>query len=328
MRLGLGQIHVVTDEVLKFAKQLGVSDLIVHTPPQRGEGYYEYFDLLHLNERVKNAGLRLAAIESLPRKWYDRVVRGLEGRDEQIENWCKTLTNMGAAGIQILGYEWSMTGVWRTSAHSPGRGGSYVTSFDYEIAKEAPFGVSTFMDTVPTVKLSEEQMWENFAYFLKRVVPVAEEAGVKMGLHPNDPPFSPLGGDTRIFTSVEAFKRMIKIVDSNYNGLEFCHGCFSEIGADIPETILYFGKRKKILYVHFRNVKGSVPKFQESFIDNGDTDMFEAMQAFKKVGFDGPMIADHVPRMIDDTPWGHRGRAYAIGYMKALMQAVDKLADS
>ena len=97
------------------------------------------------------------------------------------------------------------------------------------------------------------------------------------------------------------------------------------MGANIPETIRYFGKRRKIIYVHFRNVKGSVPKFSESFIDEGDTDMFEAMKAYKEVGFDGPMIPDHVPRIIDDIRWGHRGRAYAIGYMKALMQVVEKL---
>ena len=325
MKLALGAIHNVTDEVLKFAKQLGVTDIIVHTPPLRGDGYYDYLDLLHLKEHVRNAGLRLAAIENVPRKWYDRVIRGLEGRDEQIENWCKTLENMGKAGIPVLGYDWSMIGVWRTSYHHQGRGGAYVSCFDYDLVKDAPFGATAYRDTLPPVKLSEEQMWRNFTYFLKRVIPVAEEAGVKMALHPDDPPVSPLAGVTRIFTSVDAFKKMIKIVDSDYNGIEFCQGTFAEMGADIPETIRYFGKRRKIIYVHFRNVKGSVPRFAESFIDDGDTDMFEAMKAYKEVGFDGPMIPDHVPRIIDDTSWGHRGRAYAIGYMKALMQIVERL---
>ena len=310
---------------MTFAKQLGVSDMIVHTPPLRGNGYYEYLDLLHLKERVKNAGMRLAAIENVPRNWYDRVVRGLEGRNEQIENWCKTLRNMGKAGIPILGYDFSMVGVWRTSHYYPLRGGASQTSFDFDLVKDAPFGATEFRDTLPPIKLSEEQMWENFTYFLERVIPVAEETGVKMALHPDDPPVSPLAGVTRIFTSVEAFKRMITILDSDFNGIEFCQGTFAEMGANIPETIRYFGKRKKIVYVHFRNVKGSVPKFYECFIDEGDTDMFEAMKAYKEVEFDGPMIDDHVPRMIDDTPWGHRSRAYAIGYMKALIQVVEKL---
>ena len=325
MRLALGAIHEVTDEVLKFAKQLGVTDIIVHTPKLRGNGYWEFLDLLHLRMRVESAGLKLVAIENMPRGWYDRAVRGLEGRDEQIENWCKTLRNMGKASIPIFGYDWSMVGVWRTSNYFLGRGGAFVTSFDYDLVKEAPLGATTFRGTLPPMSLSEEQMWDNFAYFLERVIPVAEEAGVKMALHPDDPPVSPLAGTTRIFTSVEAFKRMIRIVDSDYNGIEFCQGTFAEMGANIPETIRYFGKRKKIVYVHFRNVKGTVPKFQECFIDEGDTDMFEAMKAYKEVEFDGPMIDDHVPRMIDDTPWGHRGRAYAVGYMKALMQIVEKL---
>jgi len=329
MRVALGAIHEVTDEVLRFVKQLGVNDIIVHTPPLRGDGYYEFLDLLHLRQRVKYAGLRLAAIENVPSRWYDRILRGMDGRNEQIENWCKTLTNMGKAGIPALGYHWMMAGVWRTSTHFPERGGAFVTGFDYDLVKTDPLRATRYMEPpLPPVKLSERQMWENFTHFLKKVVPIAEEVGVKMGLHPDDPPVSPLGGTTRIFTNVDAFKRMIEIVESDCNGIEFCQGTFTEMGADIPETIRYFGKRKKILYVHFRNVKGSVPKFHETFIDDGDVDMFEAMKAYKEVGFDGPLIADHVPRMIDDTPWGHRGRAYAIGYMRALMQVVDQLASA
>jgi len=321
VRLALGAIHRVTGEVLKFAKQLGVTDIVVHTPELGGSGHWEFPDLLHLRMRVESEGLRLAAIENMPRGWYDRAVRGLEGRDEQIENWCRTLRNMGKAGIPILGYDWSMVGVWRTS-HFPGRGGALVSGFDYDLVKDVPLGATRFRDTLPPMRLSEEQMWDNFTYFLERVIPAAEEARVKMALHPDDPPVSPLAGTTRIFTSVEAFKRMITTVDSDYNGIEFCQGTFAEMGANIPEAIRYFGRRKRIVYVHFRNVKGAVPRFRECFIDEGDTDMLEVIKAYKEVGFNGPMIDDHVPRMTDDTPWGHRGRAYAVGYMKALMQTV------
>ena len=168
-------------------------------------------------------------------------------------------------------------------------------------------------------------MWDNFTYFLERVVPVAEEAGVKLALHPDDPPVPSICGIARIFRSVEAFKKMIEIVPSDYNGLEFCQGCFSEMGADVIEAIKYFGSRKKIFYVHFRDVKGTVPKFEECFIDEGNVDMLEAMKAYKEVGFDGPMIVDHTPHIVDDTRWGHRGRAYAIGYMRALIETVNKL---
>ncbi|MCD6504661.1 mannonate dehydratase [Candidatus Bathyarchaeota archaeon] len=317
MRLALGAIHEVTDEKLKFAKQLGVEDIIVHTPELRGEGYWEFLDLLHLRMRVESAGLRLAAIENVPREFYIKAMLGLPGRDKQIENFCKTLRNMGKAGIPILGYNWMPIGVWRTSLWTRGRGGAYVTSFDYDLVKDAPlteYGVIT-----------DEQMWDNFTYFLERVVPVAEEAGVKLALHPDDPPVPSICGIARIFRSVEAFKKMIEIVPSDYNGLEFCQGCFSEMGADVIEAIKYFGSRKKIFYVHFRDVKGTVPKFEECFIDEGNVDMLEAMKAYKEVGFDGPMIVDHTPHIVDDTRWGHRGRAYAIGYMRALIEAVNKL---
>ena len=316
MRLGLRSSHEITDDKLKFAKQLGVTDIIIHTP-RIGEGFFEFMDLVRMRTRVESAGLKLVAIENLPREYYINAMLGLPRRDEQIENWCKTLRNMGRAGIPILGYNWMPLGVWRTSSWTPGRGGAEVTSFDYEMVKDAPiteYGV-----------ISEEEMWENITYFLEKVIPVAEEAGVKMALHPDDPPVPSLAGIARILRSFEAFKRMIEIAPSDYNGLEFCQGCFAEMGTDVVEAIRYFGSRKKIFYVHFRDVKGEATKFDESFIDDGKTDMLMAMRAYKDVGFKGTLIPDHVPSMVDDTSWGHRGRAYAIGYMKALIEAVNTL---
>jgi len=326
-----GAIHEVTEEVLKFAKQLGVSGIIVHSPKLFGNGYWEFNSLLHLRTRVEAAGLKLEAIENLPWHFYYKVMLGLSGRDEQIENWCKTLRNMGAAGIPILGYHFVPLFVWRTSLDTRGRGGARVTSFDMELAKNAPLMARafSFVDTTSLLPpsayhpISEEEMWENFTYFLKAVIPVAEEAGVKMALHPDDPPVPSLGGVARIMRSVDAFKRVIEIVPSDYNGLEFCQGCFSEMGTNVIEAIRYFGSRKKIFYVHFRDVRGTAGNFVETFIDEGQTDMFEAMKAYKEVGFDGPIIVDHTPHIVDDSTWGHRGRAYAMGYIKALIQAVE-----
>lgn len=192
-----------------------------------------------------------------------------------------------------------------------------MTSFDYDRVKDAPL--------TAIGEVSEEEVWENYTYFLKHVISVAEEAGVKMGLHPDDPPVPLLSGTARIFRSVEALKRAIEIVPSDYNGLEFCQGTIAEMGADVVEAIRYFGGRKKIFYVHFRNVKKTVPKFDESFIDDGDVDMFKAMRTYKEVGFDGPIMPDHTPKVVGDTRWGHRGRAFAVGYIKALIQAVNPL---
>ncbi len=317
MRLALGAMTEPTVEMMIFAKQLGATDIIVHTPQLQGDGYWEFLELLHLRMRVESAGLKLAAIENVPRRFYDRIMLGLPGRDEQIEKMCKTIRNMGKAGIPILGYNWMPLGVWRTSRSTPGRGGAYVTSFDYEMVEDAPL--------TPLGRIDDKQMWENFRFFLEAVIPVADESRVKMALHPDDPPVPSLAGVARIFRSVDSFKRMIEMVPSEYNGLEFCQGTFAEMGANVIEAIQYFGARKKIFYVHFRNVKGAVPKFDECFIDEGDVNMLEAMKAYKEVGFDGPVIDDHTPRVIDDTPWGHRGRAYALGYMKALMKTVDSM---
>ena len=336
MKPVFGAIHEVTEETLEFAKQIGVTGIIVHSPDLAGDGYWESAGLLNLRTRVEAAGLKLEAIENLPWNFYYKAMLGLPGRDEQIDNWCKTLRNMGAAGIPILGYHFVPLGVWRTSSSTRGRGGAHATSFDLELAKNAPLRAraSSFMDTSSLLPpsayhpINDEEMWENFTYFLKTVIPVAEEAGVKMGLHPDDPPVPSLGGVARIMRSVDAFKRVIEIVPSDYNGLEFCQGCFSEMGTNVIEAIRYFGSRKKIFYVHFRDVRGTADNFVETFIDEGQTDMFEAMKTYKEVGFDGPMIVDHTPRIVGDTPWGHRSRAYAMGYIKALINVVNAISGS
>jgi mannonate dehydratase len=322
MRYALGSIYELTDDKLVFAKQLGAADIIVHSPvlPGKaplGEGFYGFHPLLMLRTRVEAAGLKLNAIENIPRDWYVKVMLGQPGRDEEIENFCKTLENMGKAGIPILGYNFCLGGVWRTSGHTPWRGGARVTSFDYELAKDAP--------VTPLGVVTDEQLWASFEYFLKRVIPTAEQAGVKMGLHPDDPPVPSLGGIARIMRSVDAFKRVVELVPSDYNGIEFCQGTFSEMGIDVIEAIRYFGSRKKIFYVHFRNVLGTPHKFNETFIDDGQTDMLKAVMAYKEVGFDGCLIDDHVPMGVEDSPWGHRGRAYAAGYIQALIKAVNAL---
>ena len=318
MKLGLGQMHEATDEGLKFARQLGVSHIIIHTPPLRGDGYWEFLDLLQLKNHIESYGLELAAIENLPRDHYDKLLLGAPGRDQQLDKVARTIRNMGAAGIRILGYHWMALGVWRTGTSHRGRGGSRATSFDYGQVMDAPL--------TALGEIGEEQLWESYAYFLERIIPIAEEAGVKLALHPDDPPVPSLAGTARIFRSVEAFKRMIEMVPSEYNAIEFCQGTFSEMGGDVLDAIRYFGARGKIQYVHFRNVRGTVPKFEETFVDEGDVDMFEAIRAYREVGFDGVLIPDHTPRIEGDSPWSHRGRAYAIGYMRALLERAEALS--
>jgi mannonate dehydratase len=318
MRPALG-IHDLSDENLTFAKQIGVNDLVVVSPDGlAGDGpYYDYTRLVQLRTRVENAGLRIAAIQNIPTAWYDKIVWGLPGRDEQLDNYVKTITNVGKAGIPILHYNFHAIRVWRTSRHTRDRGGAYVTSYDHELMKNAPPERSV---------LEEEALWDNFEYMVKRIIPAAEAAGLKMALHPDDPPVSPIAGAACLFVNMEAFQRALDMVPSPSNGLLFCNGCYAEmLGEGVYDAIRHFGNQGKIFYVHFRNVamqrEPSGRGFRETFIDNGDIDMFKAMQVYKEVGFDGVMIPDHLPEVVGDSPFRHRSNAYAVGYMRALMAA-------
>jgi mannonate dehydratase len=262
--------------------------------------------------------MRLEALENVPLKFYDQAMLGLSARDEQIENYQETIRNVGRAGIPILGYHWMPNSVWRTSRTTPARGGAQVTSFDLDLAQHAPLSHGR--------AFPEDEMWKNYEHFMKAVLPVAEEFDVKLALHPDDPPVESLGGVARLFRSFEGFRRgVLEVAPSPNHGLDFCMGCWSEMGKGVIEPIEYFGSRGKIFYVHFRDVQGVVPKFQECFIGEGNVDVVDAMRALKNVGFTGFLIDDHVPHVVEDTDWGHRGRAHATGYMMGLLNAVNKL---
>ena len=318
MRVALGQMRELAEPELLFAKQLGIADVQINQVGGSclpGDKRWEFRDLLLLRQRAEDYGVRLAAIENVPTPFYDKAMLGLPGRDEQIENYQATIRNMGKAGVPVLGFHWVPNSVWRTSQTTEDRGGARVTSFDYEPVKDAPLTHGRVF--------TEDEMWANFTYFIKAVVPVAEEAGVKLALHPDDPPVPTLGGIARIMRSFEAFQKALEIVDSPAFGLDFCQGTWSEMGPGVLEAIRYFGSHGKIIYVHFRAVKGHVPRFQETFLNTGNVNALAAMQVYKEVGFTGFFLDDHVPHIVGDSPWGHRARAHAIGYMQALIDAVE-----
>lgn len=323
MRIAIGQFNELSHERLTFAKQLGVSGVLLNTPRLPGEHRWEYDDLARMREHVESYGLRLEALENTPVSFYSDAILGRPGRDRQIEHYQATIRNLGKAGIPILGYHWMPNSVWRTqgSARVRGRGGALVTVFDMALARERDAQLThgrTF---------STDEMWANYEYFIKAVIPVAEEAGVKLALHPDDPPVPSLGGVARIFNSFEGFKRGSEIVDSPNWGLDFCMGCWSEMGGheNVMRGIRYFVPRGKIFYGHFRDVKGTAGDFAECFLGEGNVNLVQAMKAFKENGFTGFLIDDHVPHMVDDSDWNHRGRAYATGYMLALLAAVNEL---
>jgi mannonate dehydratase len=319
MRVGLGQFNEISDEILAFIKQLGADDFLMNTPKLPGEQRWEYEDLAAIKKRADDADLRLMALENVPVHFYDKIMLGLPGRDEQFDNMVATIQNMGRAGIPILGYHWIPNSVWRTQEPAIVRGGARATRFnktEHDPAELTHGRVFT-----------EEEMWANYDWYLERILPVAEEANVRLALHPDDPPVDGLGGIARIFRDYPCFKRAMDKFDSYHHGLDFCMGCWSEMGGhkNVLDGIRYFGPQGKIIYIHFRDVIGTPENFYETFIDNGQVDTFEVVNTLKEVGFDGFMITDHVPHMAGDTPWGHRGRAHCVGFMQALIQVVNKL---
>ena len=303
----------VTQENLSFFRQIGVDSLVVQSPPSVRDGKDCGDELAEMRARAEAHGLQLYVIQMEERCW-DEITLGLPGRDEKIGHWCTVLRAMGKARIPVLGYVFNAIGHFRT-ASSRGRGGAVYDRFDYEeLMRDPPI--------VPGKQIGEEALWENLAYFLRRVIPVAEDAGVKMALHPDDPPIpEALGGAARIIRSVENYKRAMEIVASPCNAIEFCQGCFAEMGGDVLEAIRYFGSRDKIMYVHFRNIRGHPHSFEEVFIDEGDMPMLKAMQTYKEAGFNGPFMMDHTPGIVGDRG-GRIGRAYAAGHIRALIQAV------
>lgn len=316
MRIAIGQFRELTDEQLAFALQCGAEDVLLNTPALPGDERWEYEDLLAWRVRAEEHGLRLITLENVPITFYDKIMLGQEGRDRQLENMMTTVRNMGRAGIPILGYHWMPNGVWRTERETPVRGGAISNGFDYSLVKDAPLSHGRVY--------TEEDMWENYDWYLSRMLPVCEEAGVRMALHPDDPPVPTLGGIARLFRNFENFKRAMETHPSPMHGLDYCHGCWSEMrgGAGVMESIEWFGTRGRLFYVHFRDVRGAAEKFTEQFVNDGNNDMAAVMRKLKDVGFHGFMIDDHVPRMVNDSPWGHRGRSFATGYMAGLLQAV------
>ena len=303
-----------------LAKQVGVDYAVCRLPYDvKGVDPFDFMYMLNLKEKFKSAGLELSVFEPAPPN--QKIKLGLPGRDEEIEKFCVLLRNMGALGIPVLCYNFmAQIGWFRTSSSTISRGGAMVTSFDSSLLKNAPL--------TEAGEVSHERLWENLEYFLKKVVPVAEEAKVRLALHPDDPPVPSLRGVGRILTSFEAMKKAVNLVPSEYSGVALCQGTFATMGEDVNSVIKYFGERNKIFLAHFRDIRGTAEKFEETFHDDGQTDMFEAIKAYKEVGYDGFMRVDHVPTMEGEENgipgYETMGRLFAIGYLKGLLEAVDK----
>ena len=266
------------------------------------------------------AGLIWNVVEGPP-SLGEKTKLGLEGRDEEISNFITFMKNLKQhAGVDVICYNWMpVIGWYRTSNDKPARGGALVTAFDFEDVKNAPL--------TKYGEVSREKLWKNLEYFLKAVIPEAEKIGMKLAMHPDDPQVDSLKGIGRIMTTVQNFRLLLQLYPSPSNGITMCQGNFSLMGADIPTIVEEFGK-EKIHFVHFRNVRGGKFKFEETFHDEGQIDMYAAMKSYYDIGFRGPIRPDHVPTMagdVNDFPgYSNVGILYALGYIRGLMEAIEK----
>lgn len=301
----------------RLARQAGV-DLAVGGLPfdmlEPGERVCDLAPLTRMKAMYHNGGFDLRVIEARPP--LNLAKRGLPGRDAEIDVVCELLVNMGRLGIPVWCYEWMTDFNWlRTNMATPSRGGSVVTSFRLEDVRA---------DLTDQPPISEEKLWETLAYFLHRVLPVAEQAGVKLSMHPDDPPLSPIRGVGRIMRSVQNYQRLLDLSDSPMNTITLCQGNFTLMTDDLPSVIRRFGPR--ISFVHFRDVQGVPEAFHETWHDAGKTDMLACMKAYRDIGFDGVLRPDHVPTVEGDTNedagYSAFGRLYAIGYIRGLREAV------
>ena len=298
-----------------LASQLGVEAVVTKAAPELTglPDPSDYQALKTIRDNFNAAGLELYALEG---DEFDmsRIKLGLPGRDEDIEKYQKMLTNMGRLGLKLLCYNF-MAGVgwFRSRNDLKELGGALTSGFD----------VADIDNNVP-LKLSEEQLWDNYAYFIRAVMPAAEAAGVKMGLHPDDPPLSPLFGYSRILTSADAYRRAMALSDSPSHGITFCQATFRTMGEDVFKLIPEFGKR--IFFLHFRDVTGSKTCFRETFHDNGPTDMVELLRTTLKHAPDCLIRPDHTPTMAGESNenFGYtmQGNLFATGYIKGILDTL------
>lgn len=327
----VGTQHDSSDEVLGILAALGVNYICSRLPSAKFDEQWSAEGLTRLRERVEKFGITLDMVplpmssNPIARAENPNILLGKSPeRDRELDDICQMIRNASKAGIPSLKYNLTFLGVPRTES-TPGRGGARYSTFVYDQAKQDP-------PLTEAGVVGEELYWERITYFLKRVIPVAEEYKVRMACHPQDPGM-PKGkgfrGVETVLGSVDGLKRFIAISPSPYHGLNFCQGTVSEMlakpGQEIYDVIRYFGSRKKIFNVHFRNIRGGFLHFQETFIDDGDVDMLKAMRVYKEVGFDGMMMPDHVPSIEGDAR-GAQAFAYTFGYIKALIAAVDSEA--
>lgn len=292
------------------------------SPDERDEVPWSYEAIKHNVEIYTDWGFTMVGTEDTAP--LDKARLGQDGRDEQIDNFIEQIRALGKLGVEIMAYNWSARSGWgRTDIAIADRGGALVTGFNRAVS-------DTYDPLLEPGSVTHDDVWSALEYFLNAVVPEAEKAGVRLAMHPDDPPHPLVRGVPRIMGSVASYRRMLDIVDSDYSGMTLCQGNFALMpevvdgSTSIPDLIREFGT-SKIPFVHFRDVRGTVDDFQETFHDDGQTDLAACVEAYSDIGYSGAMRPDHVPTLegeLNDRPgYTILGRLFALGYIRGLEHA-------
>ncbi len=346
MRLAMHGVRQITDDQARYFRQLGVHDVNLNQYWASFPGdHLTEEGLLSLKQRVEDHGFNVPVLENIPLSHIDKIILGQPGRDAQIENLRKTMHAIGRSGIPIFGFNFMPSGVWRTNVpldapHKPfdyrraspefgeqnlppriARGGAAVSTFDAELVKEAPLIFGRVY--------AEEEIWQGFTDFIRTVMPIAEEYGLKVSIHPDDPLMPSLGGVARPFRQLSAFQRAVEIADSDLFGVTFCLGNWTLMGLDeMRKGLRLFGESGRIHYLHFQAVRGTRERFEETFFD--ESDIFpEVIRSLKELRYDGVLVPAHAPVMGRthgpfEDPWqqDHEGLTHAVGYMQGLLRGI------
>jgi mannonate dehydratase len=354
MKLGLGLYrHMLTRENFQFARQAGATHIVAHLvdyfkagrenpsnnqPTGTDQGWgragdpdqlWTVDELVSLRRGINDCGLELEAIENFdPAHWHDVLLDGPKKR-QQLENIKTIVRRVGEAGIPIIGYNFSIAGVCGRVTGPFARGGAHSVGMDGPLDTPMPRGMAWNMiydpaapaGTIP--QATSEQLWARLGDFLNEILPVAEEAGVVLAAHPDDPPMPTMRGQPRLVYQPQLFQKLLDLRPSPASALEFCIGTIAEMTeGDVYEATDRYSRQDKLAYVHFRNITGKVPHYRETFVDDGDIDMLRVLRILHRNGFNGVIIPDHTPQITCAAPW-HAGMSYALGYMKAALQLIE-----
>jgi len=353
MKLGLGLYrHMLDAEHFRFARQCGATHIVAHLvdcfPERSGDSgsddqpidgdrgwgsagdpdkLWSLDELAALRKAVEAEGMVLEAVENFdPAHWHDILFDG-PLRDRHVENCQTIIRRLGEAGIPVMGYNFSLAGVAGRISGPVARGGAESVGVDGTDERPLPNSMAWNMVVDPHAEgtralVTHEQLWDRLGRFLDDILPVAEEAGVTMAAHPDDPPFESVRGTPRLVHQPSLYQKLIDRNPSPANQLEFCIGTLAEMTeGDIYEVVDQYSRQDRLAYVHLRNVSGKVPNYHETFLDDGDVDMHRILSILERNNFNGVIIPDHTPRLTCAAPW-HAGMAWALGWIRA---AIDRL---